>query len=528
MHLHKNKNIIVIFLISILSSLSIFSIDMNEDYSGFVIDSPLYANFESVDYIDDSYLDNPQSFSSQLGIIDIEEQFSDNNELAVLQAISDSTYTITPGDTFKVDYIEGEETKTFILQVDSEYKLNIPLIGVIDVKNKNISQVSDFIKNNISKYYAFSSPQVTFVSLGVFSINVIGEVTSSTRFLVNGLTHLSDVVSVASYNANTRDIVIRDINNNEKHYDLYLALKKGELDQNPLLKVGDTVILKKAEKVITLIGNVYKPGTYQIKKNEDLTNVLENYADGLLPKADRNALYISRYDNISNTYEEIDIDLSKDVELVNLDKIIIPSVKINKESVFVEGAISDGANNTGINAYSKLTMSHSKLIYNFYPKETLEEMLETVSLRFKSNSDLKHAYLIRDEEIINIDVLNYLTNEVDDDFYLKAGDRIVIPFDNKYVNVQGAVENGGTFVYEPNKKLEYYISLAGGLSQNATKTITIVDSKGNKVDLSSFIPSDSTIFVKEDTFKSDFAFIVSVVGLVSTTVGIIVDVAGLI
>ena len=144
MHLHKNKNIIVIFLISILSSLSIFSIDMNEDYSGFVIDSPLYANFESVDYIDDSYLDNPQSFSSQLGIIDIEEQFSDNNELAVLQAISDSTYTITPGDTFKVDYIEGEETKTFILQVDSEYKLNIPLIGVIDVKNKKLAYLSQF------------------------------------------------------------------------------------------------------------------------------------------------------------------------------------------------------------------------------------------------------------------------------------------------------------------------------------------------------------------------------------------------
>lgn len=526
MHFFKNRNIIVVLLIILLSSSNVYSVDYNNDVSGFVINSPLYNSLDnSVTTITNDDIINTKSFNYQLGLVDLNKQ-QINNDLALLQAISDSNYSVTPGDSFQVIYLDGKESKELLLQVDSQYKLNIPLIGTIDAKGKNIPQITDLIKSSISKYYSFSSPQVNFVSMGIFAVDVIGEVTSSSRIIANGLTRLSDVVYIANDRANTRDIQIKDINGKIEHYDLFLALKKGQIDQNPLLEVGDTVILRKADKQVNIVGSVYNPGTYQIKSDESLLDVIDYYGDGLLTKADKNNIYISRYDVNSNSYNEIKINLAKDFTLLNLDTIVVPSVKINRESVYIEGAISNN-NTSNITALSQLTMVDNKIIYNFYPKETLEEMLETISPRFLTNSDLAHSYLIRNDERISINIINYLANNVDDNFYLQAGDKIIIPYDNKYINVQGGIEKPGTFNYVENKKLEYYISLAGGYSQDATDTITITNSKGEKIDLKSDIPSNSTIYVKKDTFKSDLALIASIVTIIASTVSIIDTTVGL-
>ncbi|MGD1823322.1 MAG: polysaccharide biosynthesis/export family protein [Pleomorphochaeta sp.] len=509
------KHIIVIILISFFAITNIYSIELNEDFTGFVIDSPLYTNFSDNSNIIEEYANETQTFNEQLGIFEQSEMLL-NSELDLLQAISDSNYSITPGDTFQVDYLEGNESKEIILRVDSEYNLAIPLIGIINAEGKNLVEIKELIKNSISKYYAFSSPQVSFISLGIFSVDVIGEVLSSTSFAVNGLARLSDVVYIASDRANTRDIEIKDKNGNINHYDLYSALKEGQLDQNPLLKVGDTVILKKANKVVNIVGNVYEPGTYQVKDSETLKEIIDTYADGILPKADKDSLYISRYNNESNTYNEIDFDIDDDITINNLDTIIIPSIQIEKECVFIEGAISNSSI-TNENAYSQISSGQNKIIYNFYPEETLEEMLETISVRFVANSDLSHSYLIRNDEKISINILDYITQNIDDDVTLQAGDRIIIPFDNKYVNVQGEVERSGTFVYEPNKKLEYYISLAGGYTSDASDKITVTDSNGNRIDRDSDIPYDSTIYVKEDNLVANIALVSSIITIVYYT-----------
>ncbi|MGD1817076.1 MAG: polysaccharide biosynthesis/export family protein [Pleomorphochaeta sp.] len=512
----KHKKIIILSLIlSLFFNANIYSVADLQDVSGFVINSPLYSNIETEDDFDLSL----QSFSEQLGLVDTNEIEYDSN-LFLLRAISDSNYPITPGDTFRIEYLDGDSTEQRILQVDSNYELTIPLVGSIDATGMTLSQLVSKIKDDISTYYAFSSPQVALVSLGIFSVDVIGDVISSTTFAVNGLTRLSDVVKIAAFNANTRDIEIRNKAGETFHYDLYLALKKGAVDQNPLLKVGDTVILKEADKTINIVGNVYKPGTYQIKDNEILNNIINYYCGGLLTKADKNNIYLSRFDELSNNYSEDNIKLNSTQKIKNLDTIIIPSIKIEKSSVSVEGAIKD-TNVNNATTTSLLTMPQGKIIYNFYPGETLEQMLETISSRFMVNSDLTHAYLIRNDEKINIDILSYLTKNINDNVKLMAGDRIIIPIDNKFVNVQGAVERAGAFAYEPNKKLEYYISLAGGYSQDATQTISITDSQGNKIATDAIIPSDATINVKKDTYRTDVATVASIIAIVASVVSII-------
>jgi len=522
MHFSIKKTIIVILAFGLIFNLNIYSADYSQDVSGYVINSPLFNNFEGNEL--DAINIESQTFNQQLGLPNIIKEIDPS--VLLLQAISDSNYPITPGDTFRIDYQDGDEQKQLLLQVDSKFMVNIPLIGVIDAENMTLNSLTSKIQNNISTYYSFSFPQATLVSLGVFAVQVTGEVVSSSTYLANGLSKLSHVVNVASFNANTRDIEIKDRNGEIKHYDLYLALKKGQTDQNPLLKVGDTVILKPSQRVVNVNGNVYKAGTYQLKGYETLSIILNEYCGGLFPSADKKNIIISRYDSEKNIYQEIKTSYNSYIEINNLDKIIAPSIKIEKNSIRLEGAIKDTSTNNSTTA-SLLGMARGFLIYNFFPGENLELMLETISPRFTSTSDLLNSYLLRNGETINIDILSYLTKDVEDNFALQAGDKIVIPFDQKFVNVQGAVARASAYAYEPDKKISYYIALAGGLSQDADDKITIKDKDGKKIGTDSYIPSEATIHVEKNTFSTDVATVASVLAIVTASLALINAVIGL-
>lgn len=517
MHLKVNKPIFLFLVLGLIININLFSVNNSAtDLSGFVINSPLYSNFTEIDSLSTNNI-KQQSFVEQLGLQSV-DKVTDNN-IMLLRAISDSNYPITPGDTFEVDYLDGYDTKQLLLQVDSEYNVNIPLITQINSENMNLKSLIEAIKQNISTYYAFSSPQVTLVSLGVFSVDVIGEVISSSTYSVNGLTKLSEVVLGASDYANTRDVQIKDKNGNIKHYDLYLALKKGESKENPLLKAGDTVILKPAEKIVNVYGQVFKPGTYQVKSSDSLETILNFYAGGLLPSADVNNLTINRYDSKINQYKEIKASI-EDQEINNLDDIFVKTIKIEKSSISIEGAIKEETTNSSTTS-SLLGMARGSLIYNFFPGETLENMLETISSRFTSTSDLANAYLIRDNKRIDVDILSYLLKDVNDDFVLKSGDKLIIPFDQKFVNVQGAVERSNAYAYEPNKTVNYYLTLAGGLTNDATKEIKITDKNGKTLSIDSIVPSEATIYAEEDTFKTDVTTIASIVAIIASSLAII-------
>ena len=54
-------------------------------------------------------------------------------------------------------------------------------------------------------------------------------------------------------------------------------------------------------------------------------------------------------------------------------------------------------------------------------------------------------------------------------FILKSGDRFIVPSTESTVKVKGAVYNENTLVYKENNSISQYISLAGGLTEEAKK-----------------------------------------------------------
>jgi len=51
-----------------------------------------------------------------------------------------------------------------------------------------------------------------------------------------------------------RDIVVRSVDGEVATYDLFKAEREGDIREDPLLRPGDVVTVKKADRVVTLGG----------------------------------------------------------------------------------------------------------------------------------------------------------------------------------------------------------------------------------------------------------------------------------
>ncbi|MFA6934019.1 MAG: hypothetical protein WCR70_02030, partial [Sphaerochaetaceae bacterium] len=109
------------------------------------------------------------------------------------------------------------------------------------------------------------------------------------------------------------------------------------------------------------------------------------------------------------------------------------------------------------------------------------------------------------------------------DFALKSGDKVVIPFIQLFVTVQGGVNVPGTFGYVPGETASYYINLAGSFSQTSLKTYNIYDKQGNKLQDSDPVPAQAVIKVANSTLVRDLGIAASVVALVASVLSIILD-----
>lgn len=81
------------------------------------------------------------------------------------------------------------------------------------------------------------------------------------------------------------------------------------------------------------------------------------------------------------------------------------------------------------------------------------------------------------------------------DIVLKANDRVVIPYLRFSVFVSGAVENPGTYPYAPGRTYHYYITLAGGSSQDAPDKVYITDVNGKMREQKEVIQPEDRIFI---------------------------------
>ena len=456
-------------------------------------------------------------YASQLGVSSVDVKIPDN---PVLLALGSADYPVTPGDKYVLSYYDGSSLITLNLQADIDCQVSIPTFGTVDAADMTFGDFARTVETMVGNYMPYSSPQVTLVSCGLFSVRVSGAVKYSQVVTVWGLSRLSSLAPYADDFASTRAVEVVLSDGRTETYDLLKALRGGAFEEDPLLKPGSEVRFLPASRIISVSGAVKRPGTYQPLEGETLDEIITNYCGGYLLSADKDNVTVSLLRDGVNVTENLEgQDQVASYVPSDGDSIFVAYNTQNLPYVTVTGAITaaDSSNSlTGTNVAGKVT-------YRFVPGETALQLVRNISNLLTSTSDVAGMYILRDGERIQIDASDALISNENGNVVLQQGDTVVIPFSQLTVVVSGAVNNPGTFSYVPDRGAEYYINLAKGYSDDASKRYKVVDRDGKKV-TGDVVPADATIIVSKNNLVANIALTASILGIVTSVLSIILDV----
>ncbi|HOV94872.1 MAG TPA: SLBB domain-containing protein, partial [Spirochaetales bacterium] len=182
------------------------------------------------------------------------------------------------------------------------------------------------------------------IPYGSMYVFVTGAVTKSAWVGITGLTRLSEVVKpLETEYSSERDVKVRSEDGAEAVYDLFKASREGDLSQDPYVRPGDVVTVGKANRQVTLEGEVRRPGTYQLKEGEGVGELLGYYGDGALESAKTDLVVVTRKASAEKPESESIVFDAKGKELPELydgDKVRVPSREEYLPVVYIEGAVA--------------------------------------------------------------------------------------------------------------------------------------------------------------------------------------------
>ena len=249
--------------------------------------------------------------------------------------------------------------------------------------------------------------------------------------------------------------------------DLELLEKNRFLDSNFLLEGGDVIIVPEAKRNVMVLGEVSKPGSYILGKEQRMLDVIAQ-AGGMTGSAAGDAVQITRVDqdnNIHTTVYDLDAVIkgsSGDNPLVQPGDIVyIPE---RKTSVLVFGeVVSPG-------------------YYSVSATTTLLDIIgQAGGLTALADAKLASLTRIVDQQTV-IETLNLdqIMRTGEGDIRLSGGETILVPELNLDVSIVGEVRSPGRYRIREGESLLEVLAKAGGLTEDADTWLTVMRTVDNQ------------------------------------------------
>ncbi|MGQ9798815.1 MAG: SLBB domain-containing protein, partial [Ignavibacterium sp.] len=263
---------------------------------------------------DPSFLDQYLSFSSE-------------------GALNPDEYKVGPGDLIFIS-ISGLDEKNFSVSIDPEGFLYIPRIGVLDLRNKTLSETKSIIKEKLLKNFKDVDIHISLQNHRKIKVALIGNVRSPSTYVLSSSSRLLDLFVLSSgvnENSDIRNITVISKDGNQKKIDLLKFLRLGDYSQNPYLNDGDVIQIEKSEKVISLYGQIKYVGNYEFKEGETIDEILK-IAGGLLFKARKDSIELIRFTEDGKSQFSL---------FYNFDQIQKEKIKLHHRDIIVVREIPD-------------------------------------------------------------------------------------------------------------------------------------------------------------------------------------------
>ncbi|MFW5786320.1 MAG: SLBB domain-containing protein, partial [bacterium] len=431
----------------------------------------------------------------------------------VNRAVSNPNYPVTPGDVYNLSWTTAYSSGSvggngggssgngshneLALYVDSDYQVSLEFFGSIDAEGLTFQRFRDRVITIVQEAYPGATIALTISATGEIPVRAEGEVHAARTIPVWGLTRLGDLPeNMYTDYASLRTVEIESADGSRETYDVFRARRFGDRDQNPLLRVGDTIRVSAYDRMVEIDGEVRRPGRYELLPDEGVDDLL-NFAGGYTRRARQDDVSLTRVGGESRgalTVEYLSQEELEDESLEDGDRIEVASRLDNRPVIFVEGAVSQGGSEPSGSTRLSRTIEADQRLSDFAP---------SIQGLFTPVSDLDNAYVRRgDLEIIPVDLVDLLhgPGTLSNDPVLQPEDVLVVPFKQFQVTVLGAVNNPGTYPYLPNKSWRYYVEQAGGFNPdlNDRQEVEIVDAEDVPVSKDETIGPEYTIHARRN------------------------------
>jgi len=156
-------------------------------------------------------------------------------------------FIIGPGDVLNVFvWKEVEVSKSVPVRPDG--KISLPLVNDIQAMGLTALQLREILTDRLKGFIADPTVTVTVEKVNSQRVNMMGEVATPGAQVLTGPTRVMDILATSRFTAfakTTRIVVLRNESGRQQRFDFnYKEFIKGKnLDQNILLKNGDTIIV---------------------------------------------------------------------------------------------------------------------------------------------------------------------------------------------------------------------------------------------------------------------------------------------
>jgi protein involved in polysaccharide export with SLBB domain len=379
-------------------------------------------------------------------------------------------YVLSTGDLLVID-IYGFSEANYKLRISSEGYIRIPNVGPVSLNGLTIEQAKTRIEKYLEKN-GFSrlkgggtSVQITLGEIRSIKVTMIGEISVPGTYTFPSLATVYTALYASGgpgKNGSFRDIqLIRD-NKIIETIDVYDFLMKGDKSNDLVLKDQDIIKVNSYKTRVTLLGQVKRPAIFEAIDTDNIQNII-NYSGGFTENAYKSSINVVRVTSREKEILDVKADQYSSIKPANGDILTVGMI-LNRYAnrVTIKGAIFRGgefALTEGLTLSGLIKKADGLKEDAYLPKATL----------FRQNEDLTPT-------ILSIDLRNIISGQKD--VILQKEDMLEVysKFEIREaytVNINGEVLKPGIFPFSENMHVKDLIYLAGGLKENAGKSIEI-------------------------------------------------------
>lgn len=470
-----------------------------------------------------------------------------------------SNYLLGPGDKLKIS-IYGSEQINHEQFIDRSGVISIPKLGPVSLGGISLAQAESLLQSLVKRDLVGSEVSISLSKLRNVTIYMLGEAYKPGSYTISSLSTVTNALFASggvSESGSLRNIQIKRNGKLIETYDFYKFLLFGDGISDTRLQDGDTIFIPFIENTVMLSGAFKRPYLYEFVKGETISDAID-MAGGFISNVSINPkleLSTIDYDSLKRINVYIDGNNSQDRILLNGDILSVtetyslsPSIiEVTGEirnpgtySILEGDRILDVINRAGgytEQGYVLGAVYTSELVAKQQRKEFLRsaEVLENSLLDIIQSGSLSNISeftltpisniisKLRTQEPIGRQVVDLSLLKLKTDpyanFIVRDGDKLFIPERPDHISVVGEVQNVISLRYSPDASAKDYMSLAGGLKEQAdTDRILIISPNGesrilktNLFSKQSEILPGSTIVVNRQTRPLDYLQLTQIV-----------------